>query len=200
MNTEKSSERFALFPLHTVLFPGCTLPLQIFEQRYLRLVKASLQNERGFVVVLISAGKEVGERPEVFSVGCYVDIVDWESLDNGLLGITIQGRHRVQISQPCAQDDGLLTAQVKRLHSEITNEAMLLEEYPDLIDTLKHLEQHPFITSQNMQFDYNDCTDVCNKLSYLLPASNQMKQSLLEIDSLAQRMQMLRTAIAQLQA
>jgi Lon protease-like protein len=77
---------------------------------------------------------------------------------------------------------------------------MLLEEYPDLIDTLKHLEQHPFITSQNMQFDYNDCTDVCNKLSYLLPASNQMKQSLLEIDSLAQRMQMLRTAIAQLQA
>lgn len=199
MNTDQLHERVALFPLHTVLFPGCTLPLKIFEQRYLRLVKTCLQNETGFVVVLISAGKEVGERPEVFTVGCYVDIVDWEPLDNGLLGITIEGRHRVAIAKPCAQDDGLLMAQVKPLHDEITSQPLLLEEYSDLVDTLKHLEQHPFISSQKMRFNYNNCLDVCNKLSYLLPTSNQVRQSLLEMDGLEQRMQVLRTTIAQLQ-
>lgn len=163
-------------------------------------MKTSLQNECGFVVILISAGKEVGERPEVFSIGCYVDIIDWESLDNGLLGITIQGRHRVRVSNPCAQDDGLLMAESMTLHDETTNDVTLLDEFPDLVDTLKHLEQHPFIINQKIQFDYNDYLDVCNKLSYLLPASNQVKQSMLEMDSLEQRMQMLRSTIAQLQA
>lgn len=200
MSIEQQSERVALFPLHTVLFPGCTLPLQIFEQRYLRLVKTSLQNEQGFVVVLISAGKEVGEQPDVFSIGCYVNIIDWESLDNGLLGITIQGQRRVRVSSPCAQHDGLLMAEAIPLSDDTAHEAELLEEYSDLTDTLKHLGQHPFIASLKMQFDYSNCTDVCNKLSYLLPASNQVKQSLLEVDSLEQRMQMLRSAIAQLQA
>lgn len=200
MSTKQLSERVALFPLHTVLFPGCTLPLQIFEQRYLRLVKTSLQNDQGFVVVLISAGKEVGEQPEVFSVGCYANIIDWETLDNGLLGITIQAQHRVQVSNPCAQHDGLLMAEAQALQDNTAHEATLLEEYSDLIDTLKHLEQHPFIISQKMQFDYSSGADVCNKLSYLLPVTNQVKQSLLEMDSLDQRMQMLRSAIAQLQA
>jgi len=200
LSTEQQLERLALFPLHTVLFPGCTLSLQIFEQRYLRLIKTSLQNEQGFIVVLISAGKEVGDQPDVFSIGCYVNIVDWETLDNGLLGITIQGQHRVQVSNPCAQHDGLLMAETKELDDDVTHGATLLREYSDLIDTLKHLEQHPFIISQNLKFDYSDCADVCNKLSYLLPVSNQTKQSLLEMDSLDQRMQMLRTTIAQLQA
>lgn len=200
MSTDTTQHRSALFPLHTVLFPGCTLPLQIFEQRYLSLVKTSLQNEHGFVVVLISAGKEVADRPEVCSIGCYVEIVDWESLDNGLLGITIQSRHRVQITNACAQDDGLLLADVNRLNDETANSAQLLADYPDLIDTLKHLEQHPFIANQQMQFNYQDSLDVCNKLCYLLPTSNQIRQSLLEMDSLEQRLQMLRVTIAQLQS
>ena len=200
MSTDQKSERVALFPLHTVLFPECTLSLQIFEQRYLRLVKNSLQNEQGFAVVLISAGKEVGDQPDVYSIGCYVNIVDWETLDNGLLGIIIQGQYRVQVSNPCAQHDGLLMAEAKKLDDDVTHGAALLKEYSDLIDTLKHLEQHPFIISQKMQFDYSNCADVCNKLSYLLPVSNQVKQSLLEIDSLEQRMHMLRSVIAQLQA
>ena len=174
--------------------------MQIFEQRYLRLVKTSLQNEHGFVVVLISAGKEVGEQPEVFSVGCYVNIIDWETLDNGLLGITIQGQRRMRVSNPCAQHDGLLMAEAQALQDDTAHEAALLEEYSDLIDTLQHLEQHPFIISQKMQFDYSSGADICNKLSYFLPVTNQVKQSLLEMDSLDQRMQMLRSAIAQLQA
>lgn len=199
MSTDTTEQRSALFPLHTVLFPGCTLPLQIFEQRYLRLVKISLQNNQGFTVILISSGKEVGEEPEVFSVGCHVEIIDWEQLDNGLLGITIRGQHRVKISQPCAQDDGLLMATTQSIEEPAADEAGLLIEYNDLTDTLKHLAQHPFIVSQGLDIDYNDCFDVCNKLSYLLPTSNQVRQSLLEMDSLQHRLQTLRATISQLQ-
>lgn len=200
MNSEHLHRRVALFPLHTVLFPGCTLPLQIFEQRYLRLVRDCLQHEHGFAVVLISAGKEVGDSPEVFSTGCYVEITDWETLENGLLGITIQARHRVHVTNPCAQDDGLIMAESMPLEEEYSHKDDLLDEYSDLIDTLKHLEKHPYVSMQKLMFDYDDSLDISNKLSYLLPVSNQAKQTLLETGSLEARMQALRTILQQLQA
>ena len=60
------------------------------------------------------------------------------------------------------------------------NNQQLLDEYTDLVDTLKQLEQHPFVAPQGIELDYSNVVDVCNKLSYLLPVSSQAKQSLLE--------------------
>ena len=93
MSLIHSDKRSALFPLNSVLFPGCTLPLQIFEQRYLRLIKTCMRDNHGFVVILISVGKEVGDTPETYSIGTYVEIVDWEMLENGLLGVTLSLIH-----------------------------------------------------------------------------------------------------------
>ena len=70
-------EQVPLFPLNTVLFPGARLPLRIFEQRYLEMVKNCLKQDQDFVVVLISKGREVGLAPEIFSVGTSAAIVDW---------------------------------------------------------------------------------------------------------------------------
>jgi Lon protease-like protein len=69
--------KHALFPLNTVLFPGSTLPLQIFEQRYLTLIKDCMKQQNGFVTVLISEGKEVRKTPHIYSTGCYVEGIDW---------------------------------------------------------------------------------------------------------------------------
>lgn len=73
-----------LFPLQRVLFPTVSLPLQIFEQRYLGLVKQSLSGDRPFAVVPILAGREVGATPEIHHWGTAVRICDWSQLPNGL--------------------------------------------------------------------------------------------------------------------
>ncbi len=52
-------QQLALFPLHTVLFPGGRLPLQIFEARYLDMVSQCLKENSRFVIVLIRDGDEV---------------------------------------------------------------------------------------------------------------------------------------------
>ena len=196
-----SDSRAALFPLGTVLFPGCTLPLQIFEQRYLRLVKTCLQDNHGFVVILISAGKEVGDTPETYSIGTYVEIIDWETLENGLFGITIQAKHRVRIIHPSAQDDGLMTGEMEILDSpELEPSTALADEnIDDLVDTLKLLEQHPYIDKQITETDYASTIDICNKLSQLLPVDMLTKQSLLEINNTSERIGKLRSLIHQLQ-
>jgi Lon protease-like protein len=194
-----SDNRSALFPLNTVLFPGCTLPLQIFEQRYLRLVKSCLRDNHGFVVILISAGKEVGDTPETYSIGTYVDIVDWEMLENGLFGITIEARHRVRVTNPSALDDGLMTGDIEMLPQPGEADAKNLAPIPDLVDMLKLLEQHPYIEKQAMEIDYSSVQDICYKLSQLLPVDPLIKQSLLEINDTAEKIDRLRDLIQRMQ-
>ena len=190
--------RYPLFPLNTVLFPDCKLPLQIFEQRYLRLVKECMRDDEGFVVVLISEGNEVGGAPSIYSTGTWVKITDWKQLDNGLLGITITAQDRVRVDRPSAQDDGLLTAEVYPLSSR-TDAPELLDQYQDLIGTLKQLEEHPWTRQFDLTIDYASSDDVCNKLSYLLPIPGVDKQSLLETDNSSDLLMMLRNIITNLQ-
>jgi multidrug efflux pump subunit AcrB len=49
-----------LFPLSAVLLPYGRMPLQIFEQRYLELVKSSMRSGEGFGIVRIERGVEIG--------------------------------------------------------------------------------------------------------------------------------------------
>lgn len=58
-----TTERIPLFPLNVVLLPGMTLPLHIFEQRYKRMMKAVIDDEVPFGVVLT---RENG----IATVGC----------------------------------------------------------------------------------------------------------------------------------
>ena len=197
-NQQYESEfRLPLFPLNTVLFPGCTLPLQIFEQRYLRLVKDSLRDNTGFAVVLIESGSEVGDAPQVFSVGNYVRITDWEQLDNGLLGITITAEHKVLIDHAGVQHDGLLTAAIQEVPNE-PSDPRLLRDYTDLSDTLEQLLMHPL--HQHQQVDYDNSFDILNKLAYLLPVTQRNKQQLLETPDQLEMAELLRSAILQLQS
>jgi len=180
VTSDNTTETQAFFPLDTVLFPGGILPLQIFEQRYLNLVKSCMKNELGFVVVLISSGKEVNDAPEIHRIGTYVKIIDWESLDNGLLGITIQGVRRVQLQSTSAKDDGLLVGRVIELGSCDEQSVVLNNKYDDLIKTLQQLSKHPFVAQRYSSIDFSSAHTVCNRLSEFLPISNLVKQELLE--------------------
>ena len=192
--------KYALFPLNTVLFPGSVLPLKIFEQRYLNLIKDCMKQQTGFVTVLISEGKEVGTTPQIYSTGCHVEITDWESLENGLLGISIQAKHRVQLSDSSVRDDGLLFAEATILKSTLDEDPALPEAFCALPETLKQLLHHPFAGRYQNEIDFNSTADICYRLSELLPISNKEKQLLLETDSTEQILDQLALHINALQS
>ena len=56
-----------LFPLHIVLFPEAYYPLHIFEERYKKLVKETVEKESEFGINLVEGGK-------MFEVGCRVKV------------------------------------------------------------------------------------------------------------------------------
>ncbi len=183
--------KHALFPLNTVLFPGSILPLQIFEQRYLNLIKDCMKQQTGFVTVLISDGKEVGSAPQIYCTGCYVEIIDWESLENGLLGISVQAKYRARLSNSSVRDDGLLFADVTAIKSTLDANTSLPETFAPLCDTLEQLLQHPFAKQYKDMVDFGSAAEICYRLSELLPISNKQKQQLLETETTEQMLDLL---------
>ncbi|MDR3453528.1 MAG: LON peptidase substrate-binding domain-containing protein, partial [Rhodoferax sp.] len=138
----------ALFPLNTVLFPGCVLDLQIFEARYLDMISRCMKQSSGFGVVCILEGKEVGDAPEGFAlVGCEALIRDFQQQDNGLLGIRVEGGRRFRVLHSELQRDQLTVAEVEWL-DEIP-EQPLQDEDEDLVALLKALAEHPMVAALN---------------------------------------------------
>jgi Lon protease-like protein len=67
--TAAMSSTLPLFPLNTVLFPGMPLPLRVFEERYLRMLRLYRDSDPVFGVVLIRTGQDTGSVPEVHATG-----------------------------------------------------------------------------------------------------------------------------------
>ncbi len=85
------SSRLPLFPLSKPLFPGSLLPLQLFEERYLRLWRENFGNEPLFGVVLTKTGREVADQPEVHSIGTGATLIAMINHPDMPLQIAVRG-------------------------------------------------------------------------------------------------------------
>ncbi len=86
-----------MFPLGTVLFPGQLLPLQIFEPRYLVMIAEVLAGDGEFGIALIERGSEVGGGDVRSDVGCLARVVQAQQLDDGRVGLLVEGVRRLRI-------------------------------------------------------------------------------------------------------
>ena len=55
-----------LFPLNTVLFPGCTLDLQLFEPRYLEMLDDVMSGDR--LIGIVQPAPGAGHEEEIISI------------------------------------------------------------------------------------------------------------------------------------
>ena len=74
-----------LFPLNTVLFPGGTIPLQVFENRYIKMINDCLDSDSNFGIVLIKEGNVVGGPSIPRSVGTIAKITSINQIPNDRL-------------------------------------------------------------------------------------------------------------------
>ena len=95
-----SAERILpLFPLNSVLFPGESIPLQIFEDRYKQMLKDCLNADSRFGIVLIKSGREVGSPAEPHNTGTVAQIVQSTEIDGGRFLVSATGVQRFEISE-----------------------------------------------------------------------------------------------------
>ncbi|GAA0385789.1 MULTISPECIES: LON peptidase substrate-binding domain-containing protein [Pseudomonas] len=188
----------ALFPLNTVLFPGCTLDLQLFEARYLDMISRCMKKGESFGVVCILEGKEVGMAPDGYAlIGCEALIRDFKQQDNGLLGIRVEGGRRFRVRDAGVQKDQLLVADVQWLE-ELPDQA-LEEEDADLLALLEALAEHPMVASLDMDTHADGQQALGNQLAYLLPFDEADKIDLLQLDDPQQRLDAIQMLLDELQ-
>lgn len=90
-----------LFPLSHGMFPDGMLALQIFEVRYLDLIKRCHQQQLPFGVVWLKKGSEVqvpGEIPMLHDYGCHAHIRDFEQVQTNLFHVICQGGLRFKVN------------------------------------------------------------------------------------------------------
>ena len=92
-----------VFALHTVLYPGQSLALTVFEARYRRLLEDVLPDGR-FVVVAIRRGQEVGGPYDPYRVGVEVSVEDSESEEDGSSRVEVKAEARVRLLRPLTED------------------------------------------------------------------------------------------------
>lgn len=88
-----------MFPLGSVLFPAMPLALQVFEERYLKMMGTVLDAEESeFGVVLIERGSEVGGGDQRFDIGTTAQVLQVEAPD-GPLQVVARGGRRFRVSK-----------------------------------------------------------------------------------------------------
>lgn len=190
-------QTIALFPLHTVLFPGGPLLLRVFETRYLDMIRRSLKGEQDFGIIQIQTGSE-GETSSIYSTGTIARIVDWSQGDDGILGIVVHGGDRFRVLQAETLPDGLNVGRVNVLDEDpgtlVPVEYALMAEVLEKI--LNGLEEQYASVSRDMR----NAGWVANRLAELLPLDMVDKQKCLEIAEPLTRLRQLQGMIQEARA
>jgi uncharacterized protein len=192
-----------IFPLNTVVFPGVTMPLHVFEDRYRALVHhlltISAKPDRLFGVVAIREGYEVGSHgvQSVHRVGCVVQMTSVDPYPDGRFDIEVVGRRRLRLDALDTSGDYLVgdVETVDEPHvggAEITGEARrtreTFEEYRRRLSALRGDDVLEGDLPRDPEF-----------LSYSLAATClltlQERQALLEAADPLDRLVMLRHAL-----
>ncbi len=179
-----------LFPLRTVLFPGAVLPLRIFEQRYLDMIRDCARHDTGFGVCLIREGEEAVSPVKTAQVGTHAQVVDWYTLEDGLLGVSTVGTSRFMTESVWQEEDGLFKAEITVIPEPPP--CTVPEAYSVLSNILERfLEKVGSQYPQSGPDDLQDAVWVGYRLAELLPLSGIEKQHMLELSDPIQRLQQL---------
>lgn len=166
------------------------MPLRIFEQRYMDMVKRCLRDQSPFGVCAIREGTEVNSAvgtPAVpADVGCTARIAEWDMAQLGLLEIIAQGESRFRILERRVEKDGLQMARVELLPAE--TDAAVPESCSHCVRLLERvIEQHGGLLPSPHKLD--SAAWVSARLAELLPLPLAAKQELLELDDAATRLE-----------
>jgi uncharacterized protein len=179
-----------LFPLNTVLFPEGPLRLRIFEPRYLDMISRCMREDSEFGVALITEGREAGGSARTMPTGTTARIVDFERLDDGLLGITARGNRKFRIVTVSTQSDGLNIADVKFLEPETAME--IPDDLSILVELLKQALAQVGAAYADEPPHYENASWVGMRLAEILPLPMPEKQQCLEMTDAVERLRLLR--------
>ncbi len=212
-----------LFPLNTVLFPGGSLPLRIFEVRYLDMIGTRHKAGQPFGVVCLSEGSDtrrrstgsVGGKPAgdgfaheaFFPIGTLAHITKLERPQPGLMMIACVGLQRFRVEHSEQLKHGLWVADVELLDDDAS--VSVPEDLTFTRDALQGVVREIDLSIRQSGADafelpvlepyqWDECGWLANRWSELLPLEPELKQRFMSLDSPLLRLELVADAIRQM--
>lgn len=189
------SDQLPMFPLSTVVFPGMSVPLHVFEDRYRLLVRHLMgvddPAERVFGTVAIREGYEVGEHgaQSVYRVGCVLQLTEVDRNDDGTFDIVAVARERLMLEEMQRGSDfpqgvvAMLPEPEVDVPTEVLDKARAT--FTAFRAAMTELQGDPFSGTLPRDPDYLAWT-----LSALTPLPMAERQSLLEASDATERLEL----------
>ena len=87
-----------VFPLSNfIIFPKTTVPLNIFEPRYIEMINDSMKSDKYIGMIQPKTTKDNVQIPELYKIGCLGKITAFKETDDGRYVIELKGLIRFQI-------------------------------------------------------------------------------------------------------
>lgn len=180
-----------LFPLGSVLFPHGVLQLQIFEVRYLDMIRGCWRAGLPFGVTLLTQGAEVrqaGAADETFhDVGTLAVIEDLSAPQAGLMLIRCRGADRFRIERSEKRKNGAWNASVDLFPDD---PQVLVPEHLQptahglnkIFETLSQGPNAGQLPGKAL-WRFDDCAWVANRWCELLALAPTLRQQLMALDN-----------------
>jgi len=200
-------QRIPVFPLsRAILLPRATLPLHIFEPRYLQMVEDVMSTSRVLGMVQPASAEEGEESPAsrtapLRRIGCAGRVTSYQELDDGRILISLCGIARFELVEEVelAKPYRICTVSYERFLGDFMpgdGEADVDREH--LLETLK-----AYLQTRNLKADWAaigkaSTEALVNSLALVSPYGCEEKQALLEAADLKTRAEML-VALAEME-
>ena len=178
-----------VFPLSNfIIFPNATVPLNIFEQRYLDMVNDSMKSDKLIGMIQPKNSKNKDNLPALYDVGCLGKITSFRETEDGRYLIELKGEVRFQIINEINTDKKYRSVEVN--YNDYLNdlsdekEKLNFSDLELIFKDLKSLfDKRGFIINWKA-LEKQSLNETINALAMASPFSLEEKQILLEAKNL----------------
>jgi len=187
---ENLPKKISVFPLSNfIIFPNTSVPLIIFEPRYIEMINDSMKTNR--IIGMIQPKEKKKNIPELYSVGCAGKITSFNETNDGRYLIVLNGINRFKIlkeinnNKPyreCEVNFDEYTEDIKKQYNEIKFSDLEL-----IFKNLKSLFKKKGYIINWKELEKQSLDQTINTLAMTSPFSREEKQILLETINVTSR-------------
>ena len=179
-----------VFPLSNfIFFPKTTVPLNIFEKRYLEMINDSMRSNR--MIGMIQPKEQNKQKPSLYKIGCAGKITSFNETDDGRYLIVLSGISRFKIIEEIQSDKLYRKCKVDfsnfSADQEVSAEKINFSDLKLIFQNLKSLFDKEGYLINWKELEKQDLSETLNALAMASPFSLEEKQILLESKDIFER-------------
>ena len=192
MKKEDLPKKISVFPLSNfIIFPKTTVPLNIFEPRYLDMVNDSMKSNKLLGMIQPKSSENDDNLPELHDIGCLGKITSFKETEDGRYMIELKGLIRFKVITEIKSQNIYREYEVdfKDYYHDLNEkkEELKFSELELIFKDLKLLfEKRGFIINWK-ELEKQSLDEIINALSMASPFTLEEKQVLLEARNLSLR-------------